>query len=517
MPRSIGAGTEEPEEGFTVGKVTVAKNSKASPVITFGSYKLGTKDYTVTDAGKKYTVSDIMTVTGKGNFTGSLLISVTVVEKKTDVKALTIVADTKSAIVFDPDKSEEDMKAVIAGKITVYKDKQKTVPAVAGTDYVITYPANVTDAGAKNVQIIALGDFAGTIAKKFTVKPRAVKKETDGLIITNAISIKADSAADPYIYAATGVSLGDDLNVSYKANASGTEHTLVPGKDYTVTYKNNKAVSTDTRKATYTISFTGNYKGTPVLKNAKKTKTSEAVEDYTFTIGGFSIAKADNTPAVGVTVKIPDVVYGTKADQYKSAPYVEINGVTLAAKNYTVEYYKDEARTEKIDKKNKIDLSGINSATVYVTIIAKGNYTGTIKAGTDCRYNVLKKDTDVFDLSKARVTVYQKGYVEGSKKNKKLTSVSYNGKARKIDDPDIEGVIVVEYKLDGKNYTRLKAGIDYSLVYVNNINKGKATLIIEGKENIDDSRTFIGTKKTAFNIVTKSVSDILKDIASLFG
>lgn len=517
MPRNIGEGTADPAEGITVGKITVTKNSKATPIITYGGYKLGTKDYTVADANKKYTESGEMTVTGKGNFTGSLVIPVEVVEKKADIKTLTITADTKSAIIYDPDKSEDDMKAAIAGKIKVYKDKQKTEPAAVGTDYIITYPANVTDTGAKNVQIIGIGDFAGATAKKITVKPRAVKTEADGILITNAVDIKADSASDPYVFSAAGVTLGDDLNVSYKANPEGTEHPLELGKDYTVSYKNNKAVSTDTKKATYTISFTGNYKGTPALKNTKKTRTAEAIEDYTFTIGGFSIAKADYTPAAGVRVEIPDVVYGKKADLYKSVPFVEIGGVTLAPKNYTVEYYKDTGRTEKIDKNNKIDLSSVDSATVYVTITAKGNYTGTVKAGTACQYKVLKADTSVFDLSKARVTIYQKGYVEGIKKNKKLTSVSFNGSRREINDPDIDGVIVVEYKLDGKNYTKLKSGEDYSLVYVNNVNKGKATLIVEGTNDVHDGKKFIGSKKTTFNIGTKSVTDILKDIASLFG
>lgn len=514
LPQSLGEGTADAAEGITVGTVMVVKNSKATPVLAFGNYKLGTKDYTVADANKKYTENGVMTVEGKGNFSGSVQIPVTVVDSKTALKTMTVVADTKTQISYDPLKSDDQMQGLLAGLIKVYdsKDKKKEV-LLDTTKYALSFPSDVKSAGTKTIQIIGIGEYSGSANVKLTVKPLAVKTATDGLIETNAVAIKTASATSPYSFDEAGVTIGDKLTVNYVKGDDTIP--LVLDTDYTISYKDNKAVSTDTKKATYTINFIGNYKGTPVLKNAKATRTVPAVDDYSFSIGTFSIEH----PPTGMTVavKIPDVVYAKKADLYQSAPYVEINGVELAAKNYSVAFYRDAARNDVIDKNHKLEIpEGQKEATVYVKITGKGNYGGTLQTGK-CKYKVLKTDAAVYDLSKAKVTLYQEGYVEGGKKNKKLTTVSYNGKERKINDPDVKGTVVVEYKTDGKNYSPLKEGEDYELVYVNNVNKGKATLIVQGTNSAHDGKTFVGNKKTSFTIGTKSVSDVITDVLAFLG
>ena len=520
LPKSIGEGTQEPAAGISVGTIQVAKNSKAAPILTYGSYKLAAKDFTVEDANKKYTENGVMTVNGKGNFAGSLQIPVRVVDNKADLKTLNVAVDTKTAVYCDPSKDEGKMKDTIAGLIKVYDkaDKTKKNLLAKGEAYELTFPGDLTDAGNKSINIIGIGEYSGVITKTVTVKPLAVKTAADGRISTSAATLKTHSETTPYVFAESGVTIGDDLEVRFIPNKANGEPDpdhgalLTEGKDFTIAYTNNKAVSTDAKKATYTISFIGNFKGTPALKNVKGTKTVPAVENYTFTIGARSIEGGQDK---GIRVTVPDMVYNGKPNLYASAPYITVDGAPLAAKNYTVTYFKDSERTNEITKNNKLSIAdGDKKATVYVKIEGKGNYKGTI---ADCQYTVYKTDPafKVFDLSKAKVTIYQAGYVPGSKQNKVLKEVSYNGKPREISDADINGTVVVEYKVDGKNYTDLKEGVDYELKYANNINKGKAVLIVSGLNGDGEKGKFVGTKTANFSIGTKSVGDILEDLLAL--
>ncbi|MCR5268530.1 MAG: hypothetical protein K6E16_08440 [Lachnospiraceae bacterium] len=501
-PRSISG------EAVTAGKITVSKNSTAKPVLAYGSYVLAAKDYTVDEPSKKYVNDGTMTVHGKGNFTGTRNIPVHVVDKKTDVKSLNVVVDTSKTLFYDPSLSEDDMRGRIAFLISVYdkKDTRKTKPLSKGTDYMIVFPDDVTNAGTKKINIIGLGDYTGSVTKSMTVKPFAVKnEEKDGKIITNAATIAANNT---YPFAQGGVAIGNDLNVRFKDTANYT-YPLTEGVDYKLTYTNNKAVSTDKKKATYTITFIGNYKGTPVLKNIAK-----KIDDYSFTIVPASLATNEGKAVEGVKVSIPDVIYAGKANLYASAPYVTLNGVTFTAANYTVKYYRNAERKPEdiIDKNHKLELAaGEDDADVYVTITGKGNYSGEIKADSAnavCSYQVVRADTNagVYDLSKAKVTIYQKGYVQGAKNNKVLRSVPYNGKARRIDDPDIDGTIVVEYKI-GKTTVTLKEGEDYKLTYLNNTEKGKAVILVEGTKTAHDGKTFAGMKSAGFTIDARSLNN----------
>ena len=62
------------------------------------------------------------------------------------------------------------------------------------------------------------------------------------------------------------------------------------------------------------------------------------------------------------------------------------------------------------------------------------------------------------------------------------------------------------------NYTI--QGVDYEVTYLNNINKGKAIIVINGTNNKNaESRAFVGSKRTNFSITTFS----LKKLIDLFG
>lgn len=171
----------------------------------------------------------------------------------------------------------------------------------------------------------------------------------------------------------------------------------------------------------------------------------------------------------------------TKAETYFSKPYVTIDGVALKSSDYTLSYYKDAELTEQITSKNKLTLTDQSDiATVYVKITGKGNYAAEGTYLTDS-YQVYRKSA-YKDFTKVRVTVV-------NDQGAKLGKADYTGKA-------LEPKVKVEIK-DGKTYRTLTEGTDYTVAYVSNINKGKATVVLDGCGEYDGSKTayfIIGAK-----------------------
>jgi hypothetical protein len=509
LPKDL-AGDEEGTPEIGIGHITIAAGQKATaPVITYGSYKLAAKDYTITDpmSGKVYPEAGEFTleVEGKGNFTGKVFVPVHVKETKAEIKKLAVTVDTKTAVYYDPFATKGWMENKLASLITVYDsaDKSKT-PIEMDGNYVITYPSDVLSAGKKTINIVGIGPYTGSISKSITVKPLVVKDTGSGRIIVN----QEDISRTPHYFVAGGVTLGDELRVEYANDDESMLIRLIEGTDYKVTYTNNKSVSKEGKPAEYSITFLGNYKGTPAIKNTKTAKVN------VFTLSPKSIADEDVFDAY-----IPDLAYTGKPGTYYSAPIVTLNGSTIASSNYTTRYFhkEDEEYTE-ITSKNKLTLSEADTvAVIQARITAKGNYSGTIIK----EYKVCRQVTnEVYDLSKARITIYGAGYNPANKSNKKLSGIPFNGYPRKVSDIDPEtgaayGKIVVDYKI-GKTFVVLEEGVDYEVKYLNNINKGKAVIVINGtnKPN-DDQIAFAGSKRTAFSITASSLKKYLKELLGL--
>ena len=511
-PRPIGDGTTTPAEGFGTGVISIARGQKATaPVITWGSYKLTSKDYKVTDpqAGRPYTAAGpaTMEVSGRGNFSGSVLISVNVTETKAEVKKIAVTADTKTAIVYDPLRTEEETRELIASRIRVYDaaDKSRSALLAENAAYTISFPRAVNTAGKKKAVVAAAGGYTGSSTKTFTIRPLAAPAD--------AITANTDEiASKTYTFDPAGVRIGGDLVITYTSEA-GTA-LLREGTDFTVSYTNNKAVSTAKKPAKFTVTFKGNYKGTPALKN------------NTFTIGRRAIADGSSAPAPELEVTIPDVAYRGRADLYTPKVYVTLDGRTLPSKNYKVECFTSAGCEPEslVSKKNKVSIpDGLQQVTVFVLVTAKGsggasgNYEGVVRS----EYRVVRTGTEAsvttYDISRARVTIYDSTYVPGAKKNRKLAGVVYNGRERQISDADVNGTVLVEYKLDGKHYTALTEGVDYTLRYVNNIGKGTAVIVVEGAETPHDGIAFVGNKTATFRITTKSVLSLLQLLFSAGG
>ena len=189
----------------------------------------------------------------------------------------------------------------------------------------------------------------------------------------------------------------------------------------------------------------------------------------------------------GLKVVVADKAYTGKANTYKSTVYVSINGTALKKSDYTVTYYSDAEWTKPIGKGNLIMLDKDQTeSTVYVKIVGKGNYAGAQGSYATAEYKVVR-NAAALDLSKAKITVVD---VSGSK----LSKVEYTGDV-------LEPSVKVEVKA-GKSYVTVDPSL-YKVSYANNVNKGKATVIING--NGTDT---VGNKTTSFKIVPENMKNL---------
>ena len=319
-----------------------------------------------------------------------------------------------------------------------------------GRDYEISYLNNVK-AGKATVTVTGKGAYTGTAKKTYKIKPYDIKTDPEKRIRDNtgaALTVK-------YV---KGGAKPDAKLVFTVSDGSGTASVkLTAGKDYTVTYKKNKAVGSE---AEMTIKGKGNFTGT-------LTKP--------FTIESKSLEDAQSP----VTMELSDVVYTDKPGRYMASPVLtDADGKKLAAgKDYdkSIVYAlagsagKAEASdTAVLDKKSKPELGSV----IKVTVKAKegSGYTGTI-SGT---YRITKTS-----FTKAKITVKAK---------------SYTGKAIKLTQDDITVTL---------NGAALKLGDDYEIVessYKNNRNKGTATVTIRG------CGSYGGSKSVKFKITNRLMS-----------
>lgn len=311
-----------------------------------------------------------------------------------------------------------------------------------GSDYELSYLKN-TDAGKASLIIKGKNGYSGEIKKSFTIE-KAVLQEN---MITAWEEEKEHSNS--------GAKAGVTLYFGRKK--------LEEGKDYTVKYKNNFSVTTDTKKASLSVIGKGNYRGT--LNNIK-----------TFSI------KAKPLAAEGITIETTDMVFsGKKKDNYLYKPKVAVydNGKKIAAKEYEIVY---EGNSQSELKESFSD--GRQSTDITITV--KG------KEGR----NYCKSKTAVAHIS---------NYSLANAKVEKITPLVYKGEPLQLQESDF-------INEDGKSKVTIKIGTEikelfygedfYVSSYKNSIFKGTASAVLRGTGNFCG-----GTKKITFKISPKELKE----------
>lgn len=525
-PKNIAPGdTADGTPSVTAADLTIVSGNKASPVLYYGTNKLSAKDYTVSPAAStKYTENTILTITGKGNYTGSVEVPVTVVAGKSDLKNIAVDFGTLSYVYNGQDRKED----ILSG-ITVYDALDKTEKKDIGKEhYSLTMSSNTTDAGTVKVTVTGINGYSGTKTAGFKIVPN------------KDIEIYVYNSYESGV-AYNGYPKTDFLAVYADVDTAGEEKyetRLIEGKDYKVSYKNNTNVSTAKAKASYTVSFIGSYKG-------RKAVTGK------FDIKPVSIRNTN-------IALLPEKIY-TKPGAYATTPYVTYNGITLKqGKDYTVSYYRSVQSRYDYDlgryvyemtgpvssKKGEmltdedfmVDGYPRDRVSVYAVFRGKGNFASDDPDLINYSGYQVRRQPETgryLDMSKATVTITRKNEAG---KTVKVTSFPYTGQYIYFDpyasgSSEYAADITVTYKYDKKTTLTLRSGTDYRISYFDNQKKGTGSVLITGYDNLRtfyDETTgqpvkdmkgneigyigFTGVKKASFKITAGKLADLLKKI-----
>ena len=436
-------------------------------------------DYTVTWINNRYVgiATVVLTGTGKiledgtaiGTYFGEKRITFKIKGTALSANMVSWADGSKNvSVVYNGEEQEPGVRVSLQKKIKDENGKTVTQTTTLREydeyaqygDYKVSYLKNV-DAGTATVVITGAGGYTGTVKKTFKITQADLAAEGTEAKIGVADSIPfAKNGAKPAIVVTAKL-------------ANGNTVTLKEGKDYTITYANNKAVSegknlTEKKLPLITVKGKGNFKGS-IKQN--------------FTITNKSLADTINP----ITVTVADVPANKNKGKFVSKPVItDADGVKLKEKtDYTLTYSLLMANGEETKLDVKKDVVNEPGSTVRITITGAGNYQG--------EGSVLTADYRIteFDFTKVTVKVVPK-------------TLPYTTKPVTLTEEDLiltmkvgtgKQAVVEELKLitDGDD---TKDG--YKIIgYKNNVNKGTAQVTLQGCGKYGGTKTvkfYIGTR-----------------------
>ncbi len=231
-------------------------------------------------------------------------------------------------------------------------------------DYTVRYEKNC-DAGTAKVIITGIGSYTGTITKNCKIKSCNITNDSDFCIeFANGDSNQSyeKDGAKPVVI------------VTYKGNR------LQEGKDYSLTYANNKSESSNAKKNPL-ITVTGK-------KNFTGKRTIE-----------FSIKK-QNLAMMQMTA--PDMMENKSAGKFFSTPVLtDLNGKKLQkGKDYETQFTYEDVNGTILSKKDCPKAGAV----IKVTVTGKGNYEGTCST----TFRIIAKN---MNISSARVAYNTKVFI----------------------------------------------------------------------------------------------------------
>ena len=435
-------------------------------------------DYTVTWINNRYvgTATAVLTGTGKiledgtaiGTYFGEKRITFKIKGTALSASMVSWADGSKNvSVVYNGEEQEPEVRVSLQKKVKGKDGKMVTQTTYLWEyddyykdgDYKVSYLKNV-DAGTATVVITGVGGYTGTVKKTFKITQADLAAEGTEAKIGVADSIPfVKNGAKPAIVVTAKM-------------ANGNTVTLKEGKDYTITYTNNKAVSegknlTEKKLPLITVKGKGNFKGS--IKQ-------------TFTITNKSLADKVNP----ITVTVADVPANKNKGKFVSKPVVtDETGTKLKEKtDYTLSYsLVTEGGAVELDTKTGI----VNEpgSTVRITITGAGNYRGEGSVLT-ADYRITESD-----FKKVTVKVVPK-------------TLPYTTKPVTLTEEDLiltmkvgtgRQAVVEELKLitDGDD---TKDG--YKIIgYKNNVNKGTAQVTLQGCGKYGGTKTvkfYIGTR-----------------------
>ena len=435
-------------------------------------------DYTVTWINNRYvgTATAVLTGTGKiledgtasGTYFGEKRITFKIKGTALSANMVSWADGSKNvSVVYNGEEQEPGVRVSLQKKVKGKDGKMVTQTTTLREyddyykdgDYKVSYLKNV-DAGTATVVITGVGGYTGTVKKTFKITQADLAAEGTEAKIGVADSIPfAKNGAKPAIVVTAKL-------------ANGNTVTLKEGKDFTVTYANNKAVSegknlTEKKLPLITVKGKGNFKGSV---------------KQTFTITNKNLADTVNP----ITVTVADVPANKNKGKFVSKPVVtDADGVKLKEKTDYMLTYSLVTEGGAVELDTKTGIVNEPGSIVRITIAGAGNYRG--------EGSVLTADYRIteFDFTKVTVKVVPK-------------TLPYTTKPVTLTEEDLiltmkvgtgKQAVVEELKLitDGDD---TKDG--YKIIgYKNNVNKGTAQVTLQGCGKYGGTKTvkfYIGTR-----------------------
>lgn len=459
---------------LTVDPVPAQKYNEGEPVcpkivIRNGEYVLVEgEDYEVAyDQNSEIGTAQI-TVTGKGDYAGELIIEYTIA--KDTVYDLTI--ENIDPVVYTGLECTPD-PVVSDGELILTRD----------TDYELTYSQN-TDAGTAKILLKGINDYAGEIELTFSILP----VDIEDLAITG-IASETEFTGESKTVAPVIVFDTYELQI---------------GTDYIITYADNINAGT----ASYTISGIGNFTGT--VEGTFEITTMD-IDSLTFEEIGSQVYTGSALKP-DVVIKNGEIMLDPESDYEVICEGAIVAGTHPVTVNGTGNYSGTKTLEFVISAKDISDLEAEEIADI--------TYTGSeIKPAPVIKYGELVLTDEDYDLTysenvdvgSASVLVEGKGNYSGS------ITLGFNITAADISDYDVSG-------LSEKTYTGmplmcdievsngelvLDPSTDYSVFYKNNTNAGTAEVTIVGGGNYTGSidKTFSIAAMSIENMTVEQIAD----------
>ena len=460
-------------------------------------------DYTVTWINNRYvgTATAVLTGTGKiledgtaiGTYFGEKRITFRIKGTALSANMVSWADGSKNvSVVYNGEEQEPEVRVSLQKKVKGKDGKMVTQTTYLREyneyykvgDYKVSYLKNV-DAGTATVVITGVGGYTGTVKKTFKITQADLAAEgTEAKIAASGAQEANGSNASAESNASTGSNASGAIKVAFAKNgakpaivvtaklANGNTVTLKEGKDYTITYTNNKAVSegknlTEKKLPLITVKGKGNFKGS--IKQ-------------TFTITNKSLADTVNP----ITVTVADVPVNKNKGKFVSKPVVtDETGTKLKEKtDYTLTYsLVTEGGAVELDTKTGI----VNEpgSIVRITITGAGNYLGEGSVLT-ADYRITESDFKKVTVKVVPKTLpYTTKPVTLTEDDLILTMKVGTGRQAVVEELPL--VTTENGKTDG-----------YRIIgYKNNVNKGTAQVTLQGCGKYGGTKTvkfYIGTR-----------------------
>ena len=531
-----------------VAEDTEYTGDEVTPVVmvTSDGVVLSADDYTVSYENNIEVGTAGIKVTGKGNYTGIITGSFEITARS--IKNCSVVCSASAEYnggQIVPIVTVKNGDRVLTEDVDYVLSYDMNTDATARAKVVVTGKGNYKDSVTRYFVItrksIADADVAGITAKSFTGNPitQDMTVKVDGIILaqgtdytvkyennihagTAAITITGagnytDSVKKSFVInrvdiSDTAVITGTENEVTYKGKAFKFDNVKVTwgrlvlqeGRDYSMTYQNNSGITmTRTSKASWTMKFYGDYKGSITkqfrikafdISNATvtgvkdKAYTGSAItQTFSVKIGNtvinpkeYSVKYTNNIkPGVAkITITGTNNFYGTKSVTFNIRP-AKVKG--LKASGETTKSLKLTWTKDKLVRGYRIYRYDTGKKTyVLVKTLTDTSYTLTgLSAGADYRYAVssyvktadgklIFSDKTIVDTFTVPAKVKGLTYSTRSDKNITLKWNSVNGATGYSVYRKVSGKYKLVKNVTGTSYniTGLKAVTTYNFKVV---------------------------------------------------